>query len=115
MIFDSCLLQKYSISKPLVNTRLIASGNEFISDPRNNFDLCFSHKENETLAAEMEGASVAQICEEHNIPYIIIRVISDKAALSAVIDFQSFISDIANKYSSEIVKEYLAINTGDAP
>jgi adenosylhomocysteine nucleosidase len=110
-VFTGSLLQKYSISKPLVHTGLIASGDKFISDPKSYFDLSFSNKENITLAVEMEGASVAQVCEDHNIPYIVIRVISDKADHSAVIDFQSFISGVANKYSSEIVKEYIAINT----
>ncbi len=105
-IFIGGLLKKYSISKPLVHTGLIASGDKFISDPKSHSDLRFSNKENKTLAVEMEGASVAQVCEENNIPYVVIRVISDKADHSAVIDFQAFISGVAKKYSSEIVKEY---------
>ena len=106
-VIDSSLLHQYSIFKPLVCKGLIASGDKFIADPTHHGDLSFSNKENCTLAVEMEGASVAQVCEDHNIPYVVIRIISDKADHSAVIDFQSFVNSIASKYSSEIVREFL--------
>ena len=57
----------------------------------------------------MEGAAVAQVCEDYNIPYIVIRTISDKADHSAALDFQLFISQIACNYSSEIVAQYIKI------
>lgn len=102
IIFTENLLKKYSISKPAVYVGLIASGDKFISDSK-HADLCIMN----ALAVEMEGASVAQICEDYSIPYIVIRIISDKADHSATIDFGTFISGIANKYSSEIAKEYI--------
>jgi len=33
----------------------------------------------ETLAVEMEGGAVAQVCHDYNIPFVVIRTISDKA------------------------------------
>jgi len=105
--FTTTLLEKYSIFKPKVYTGLIASGDKFIANPGAHIDLNFSEKERTTLAVEMEGAAVAQVCEDHQVPYIVIRTISDKADHSAAIDFQSFIKDIASKYSVEIVKEYI--------
>lgn len=64
------------------------------------------------MAVEMEGAAVAQVCEEHSIPYIIIRTISDKADHSAVINFQEFIIEIAARYSEGIVSMiYQQINS----
>lgn len=52
-------------------------------------DKCFlinSHHEGATPAVDMEGASVAHDCEDHQIPYFIIRVISDKADHSAAVE-----------------------------
>lgn len=55
----------------------------------------------------MEGAVVAQVCSEYNIPYVIIRTISDKAEHSAMIDFQSFVGCIANQYLAGIVHHFI--------
>lgn len=107
VFFDKDLLKKYAIISPSVHIGLIASGDKFIADPQEHGDLVFYNKENKTLAVEMEGAAVAQVCEDHNIPYTIMRIISDKADHSAAIDFQAFITDIASKYSAEMVKRYL--------
>jgi adenosylhomocysteine nucleosidase len=101
------LLIKYSIFTPKVHTGMIASGDKFISDSSNHSDLKFTRNDNKTLAVEMEGAAVAQVCDDYKIPYVIIRTISDKADHSSHIDFQSFIKDIASTYSSEIVGEYI--------
>lgn len=102
------LLAQFSIFKPLVHTGLIASGDKFVSDRNNYQDLTFISKGRKTLAVEMEGAAVAQVCEDYKIPYIVVRIISDKADHSAAVDFQSFINNISSIYSSEIVKEYLS-------
>lgn len=106
-VFDDHLLKKYLIAKPSVHTGLIASGDQFISDPKSHKNL--NYHNNKTLAVEMEGASVAQVCEDHKIPYVVIRIISDKADHSAAINFQSFINDVTSKYSSGIVKEYIKL------
>lgn len=108
-VFNEDLLARFSIFKPSVHVGLIASGDQFISAPNIHENLSLIHKNNKTLAVEMEGSSVAQVCEEHSVPYVIIRVISDKADHSAAIDFQAFISEIASKYSSGIVREYLSL------
>lgn len=106
-IIDTSLLEKYSIFEPSVHTGLIASGDKFIANPNTHADLNPNANEMKTLAVEMEGSAVAQVCEDHNIPYAIIRIISDKADHSAVIDFQSFVQDIASQYSLGIVQEYI--------
>lgn len=108
-LFTNDILQEYSIFKPILHIGLIASGDKFISNPGDHANLNYYNKENKTLAVEMEGASVAQVCEDYQIPYIVIRIISDKADHSAVIDFKSFISGVASKYSSEIIREYIGI------
>lgn len=101
------LLSKFSILSPKVYQGMIASGDKFVSDPENHEELHFKYKGNETLAVEMEGAAVAQVCTEYGIPYIIIRTISDKADHSAAINFQAFIENIASKYASGIISSLL--------
>ena len=54
----------------------------------------------------MEGAAVAQVCHESNMPFVIIRIISDKANSSAAIDFNKFISNIAKHFSNGIIKSF---------
>jgi adenosylhomocysteine nucleosidase len=104
------MLKKYSIVKPKVLTGLIASGDKFVSNPNEHENIKLSVKENQTLAVEMEGAAVAQVCEDYKLSYIVVRTISDRADHSAAVNFQEFIKDIASTYSSEIVREYLTLN-----
>ena len=42
------------------------------------------------LCCEMEGGAIAQICYQNEIPYVIIRAISDKADGSAEMDYPEF-------------------------
>ncbi|MFA5958966.1 MAG: 5'-methylthioadenosine/adenosylhomocysteine nucleosidase [Tatlockia sp.] len=109
-VINKELLAKYSIFEPKVRKGLIASGDKFVSSPKSHNELSLTKNDNCTLAVEMEGAAVAQVCEDYKLPYVIIRTISDKADHSAAIDFESFIHTIASKYSSEIVKEYVQLH-----
>ncbi len=82
----------------------IASGDEFISEQR-SFDK-IKHELDNVQCVEMEGAAVAQVCYEYNIPFNIIRIISDKADDSAPIDFPVFTKKIASKYAKGILENY---------
>lgn len=108
---DTCIpreiLAKYSIDKPVVHEGLVASGDKFIADPVAHLDLNYTNGNNITLAVEMEGAAVAQVCSEHNVPFLVIRTISDKADHSAAINFQAFVDQVESHYSFEILREYL--------
>jgi adenosylhomocysteine nucleosidase len=59
-------------------------------------------------AFEMEGAAIAQVCYEHNVPAVVIRTISDKADHSAIIDFPRFVEKVASHFSRGILRELLA-------
>lgn len=104
------LLSKYAISIPKVHRGIIASGDKFVSNPYKDKNLSLKKDNLETLAVEMEGAAVAQVCFEYNIPFIVIRTISDKADHNAAFDFQSFITDIAGQYSIGIVQEFCSMS-----
>ena len=100
------LLAHHSIFKPAVYRGIVASGDKFVADPAAHSDLFYVVGDRKTLAVEMEGAAIAQVCHEHQIPYTVIRTISDKSDHSAAVDFQSFVTTVASQYSAGILKEY---------
>lgn len=55
-------------------------------------------------ALEMEGASVAVICDALNIPFFILRAISDTADMDAGFDFDEFLKSSAKNSADYIVK-----------
>lgn len=65
----------------------VASGDQFVSDKEKKAWI----KENfDALCTEMEGAAIAQAAYLNQIPYLVIRAISDKADDSAAMAYQDF-------------------------
>ncbi len=98
-------LEKYKITLPQVVKGLVASGDQFMADPMKLLEL--RNVLPELKCVEMEGAAVAQVCYEHCIPFVAIRILSDKADHSAIIDFPIFVEHIAAHYTRGIVKGML--------
>jgi adenosylhomocysteine nucleosidase len=61
----------------------------------------------EALAVEMEGAAVAQVCADYDIPFAAMRTISDRADDTAYIDFTRFVNEVASRYALAIINELL--------
>lgn len=57
-------------------------------------------------AIEMEGAAIAQVCKLDNIPFLVIRSISDKPNGDNYITFDQFL-DKASKRCAQIIKEFM--------
>ncbi len=72
---------------------IIATGDQFICDNAKKEWLKATFKAD---AAEMEGASVALVCESLGVPFFVLRAISDEAGGSAEFDFDKFLQDSAN-------------------
>ena len=98
-------LNKFNIHEPQLHVGIISSGDLFFSTNQQKKKL----QENipNVLCVEMEGAAVAQVCYEFDIPFIIIRTISDDADDHSTLDFNSFIEKISNVYSIEIIKNII--------
>lgn len=73
--------------QPKIIFGTIATGDAFIASKRKNIQLIERFKAD---AVEMEGAAVAQVCYQRNIPFIIIRSISDSADENAHVDLEEF-------------------------
>lgn len=95
-------LLEFNISQPKLFIGDIASGDQFFSTNEQKQNL--NKQLPNVLCVEMEGAAVAQVCYEYEIPFSIIRTISDVADETAHIDFPSFIKKISSKYAAEIIK-----------
>ena len=83
----------------------IATGDQFVhSTERKQFiENTFNAD-----ALEMEGASVAVVCDALNVPFFILRAISDTADMDAGFDFDEFLKSSAKNsadYLIKIVKE----------
>ena len=83
---------------------LVATGDQFISDENSLRNMRKSIEG--LLAVEMEGAAVAQVCEQENIPWVVIRVISDGADGTASLNFKEFIAAY-EKFAWSLVKHIL--------
>jgi adenosylhomocysteine nucleosidase len=95
-------MAKFRIDQPKVVEEDIASGDKFFASEE---DLATLREELPSVACvEMEGASVAQVCYEHGVPFLIIRTVSDTADEAAPIDFPRFIERVASAYSHGILR-----------
>ena len=80
---------------------LIASGDSFIADSSQKSSIISNFSE--ALAVDMESASIAQTCHQFNVPFLIIRSISDKADQAADMTYEEFLKKACIN-SSEAVK-----------
>jgi len=97
----------YHIKDPKIFIEDIASGDLFISTDA-QIKTIKTDLPN-VACVEMEGAAVAQVCYEYEIPFSIIRTISDKADDNQHIEFQKFAKDIASNYALGILKKYFEL------
>ncbi|MEM7734869.1 MAG: 5'-methylthioadenosine/adenosylhomocysteine nucleosidase [Deinococcota bacterium] len=77
----------------------IATGDQFIADSDKKAWLLETFG---AACAEMEGASVAHVCCKWDIPFVIIRSISDDSDGSAEVDFRVFMPQAAERASSVV-------------
>ncbi len=80
---------------------VIATGDQFV---HSNERKEFIEKTFNADALEMEGASVAVVCDSLNVPFFILRAISDSANGEANFDFDEFLNSSAKISSNYLVK-----------
>lgn len=71
---------------PALMAGTIVSGDRFISDPKT---LRWLQREFSALATEMEGAAVGYTCQLNNVPFVVVRGLSDTAGDDAPEDFSA--------------------------
>jgi adenosylhomocysteine nucleosidase len=95
----------FKMTSPKVVGGVIASGDKFFADATDVTTL--RERLPEVSCVEMEGAAVAQVCDEYSVPFGVVRTISDTAEGGAAGDFLRFSGQIARHYSVGILSRFL--------
>ena len=85
----------------------IASGDLFISGTEMKKALIRNLPS--VVCAEMEGAAVAQVCNDFDVPLTVVRIISDTADEQAHTSAIGFVNQYAGEYSLAILREYIRL------
>ncbi len=107
---DSKLIEKFeqtvskiSNNKFKIKIGTIATGDIFCTEPKMKEKI---RKKFNADAIEMEAGAIAQVCKLDNIPFIIIRSISDNPNGKNEITFDQYLK-MASKRCAEIINKYL--------
>lgn len=106
---DAATRDLFAIGAPMLHRGLVASGDRFVGDADTAAAVHAGLPD--TLCVEMEGAAVAQVCHEYQVPCAVMRTISDRADAAAPVDFAAFLNHIASHYSSGIVSRFIEAYT----
>lgn len=87
----------------------IATGDQFIASEEY---VKILQDEFDAVACEMEGAAVALVCMKYEVPFVVVRAMSDKADGNAHESYKNM-GDIAADNSSEIVMAMLRELSGE--
>ena len=75
----------------------IASGDQFVSSAEDKERIVSTFG---AICCEMEGAAVAHVAWLNDVPFVVIRAISDKADGSAHMDYPTFVAQAADRTAS---------------
>jgi adenosylhomocysteine nucleosidase len=81
----------------------IASGDKFLNSSAAKQQIVDNFR---AIACEMEGAAIGQVCYINNIPFAVLRSISDSANEGSVMDYFEFSKHAAARHT-EIIKRFL--------
>ena len=87
---------------------VIATGDQFVADEKRKSWIAETFKAD---ALEMEGASVAVVCDALEVPFFILRAISDTADMDAGFNFDTFLESSAKESAAFVMKmlDHLAV------
>ncbi|WLV23640.1 5'-methylthioadenosine/S-adenosylhomocysteine nucleosidase [Aciduricibacillus chroicocephali] len=90
---------------------LIATADTFMADPAR---VAFAREKfPNMIAAEMEAAAIAQVCWQYNIPFVIIRALSDIAGKESAVTFDEFIIK-AGRNAAELIIRVVSMAAKEA-
>ena len=110
LALDAAELRTFGIATPRVHAGMVVSGDRFVASASEAAAL--RQRLPDALAVEMEGAAVAQVCNDFGRPFAVLRSISDRADDAAHVDFTQFVAEVASVYTRTIVDAWLASRPG---
>lgn len=98
-------IARFNAARLKVTQGTLASGDQFITDKTYTAILL---KEIDSLqTVDMESAAVHQVCYDHSVPFVAVRIVSDKADESSPINFPEFISTVSSPLLCLFIQLYL--------
>lgn len=79
----------------------VASGDQFVSDKTTKLRI---REFLGSVCVEMEGAAIAQTAYRNEVPFVIVRAISDKADDSAEMDYPTFEAQAAERCARVVIE-----------
>jgi adenosylhomocysteine nucleosidase len=98
------VLAENGIVNPAVRRGLIVTGDQFVEAGERAVILKALRT---AVCVEMEGAAIAQVCYLNELPFCVVRVMSDNADDDAAFDFVRFVRDVAPVYVEGIISRLL--------
>jgi adenosylhomocysteine nucleosidase len=99
-LVDVAVKKAEEISDIQVVKGLIVTGDSFLNDPVKVEFIRGKFKD--LYAGEMEAAAIAQVCHQFNVPFVVIRALSDIAGKESNVSFDQFLEQAA-KHSADLV------------
>ena len=102
MLVEVAIKMAEEISGIQVTKGLIVTGDSFLSDP---VKVEFIRSKFTNLhAGEMEAAAIAQVCHLFNVPFVVIRALSDIAGKESNVSFDQFLEQAAKNSANLVLK-----------
>ena len=92
-----------SVSVPATPVQITASGDQFISSAARKAEIVRLFG---AIACEMEGAAIGQVCHVNDVPFCVLRAISDSADGSSHMDYPQFVA-LAAERSVALLRAFL--------
>ncbi len=73
---------------------IVASGDRFVAGAENKKKISDAFG---ALVCEMEGAAIGQVCYVNEVPFLVVRAVSDKADGTSGVDYMTFVASAAEK------------------
>ena len=96
---------------PRIVTGTVVTGDIFVAFDAKRTAL---HENLSADAVEMEGAAVAQICWQRNVPFLVIRSLSDNAGSDATEDFKKYYKIAARNSAALVTKIVDELRSSDS-
>ncbi|HSV70891.1 MAG TPA: 5'-methylthioadenosine/adenosylhomocysteine nucleosidase [Methylibium sp.] len=93
------------IAVPRVHAGLLLSGERFVATEAENAALKRAHPD--ALAVERQGVALAQVCHDCDLPFAVLRCISDRADERAQGDYDRFVAEVAGPFAATLLRAWL--------
>ena len=96
------LIEKYIPRDTAVKRGIVCSGDQFVSNPTQRKTILDNFPN--TKCAEMEGAAIGQVCAQNDVPFCVVRCMSDTADGNSQTDYPTFSKLAGIKSAGVLIK-----------